>query len=80
MANEETINQLRSAAREVAQGSIDQDWSEIAVPPWDECKRTHDWKNYVPESICEVWDTLPIEAKLVCYILCKQLASNEDWE
>lgn len=41
--------------------------------------RTHDWRNHLPRSVLELWDSLPLEARLVAFILASSQAKAEIW-
>ena len=42
---------------------------EIAEPQFGRQKLISDWRNYVPDPIRDVWNTLPIEARVVAYLM-----------
>ena len=40
----------------------------------------HDWRNYIPRWMKDMWDGLPKEAKIVAYYLAEEQAKKEEWE
>ena len=77
---EDIAAKLFELAKEAASLSFYQDYSEAEDPPWDKTSRVHDWKRHVPRELVRLWGDLPTEAKIVCYILCKNVAMSENWD
>ena len=50
------------------------------TPTWWKPLQVHDWRNYIPDEICRMWENLPIEARLVAMIITKTIADREEWE
>ena len=42
--------------------------------------RVHDWRNYVPDEIREVWEYLSIESRLVIAIIANHISEQEEWK
>jgi hypothetical protein len=49
-------------------------------PKFEETRKCHDWRNYIPDFVCDVWEHLPPEAKLVAYDMALVQANREEWE
>ena len=53
---------------------------EIHNPNWETGGRVHNWKTYIFDSIRLQWSALPLEAKVIAFIMAEQQASCEEWE
>lgn len=42
--------------------------------------KVHDWKNYVPQALVNVWGQLGIDARLAIYLIAEENAMSEAWE
>ena len=42
--------------------------------------RVHDWRNYVPHKLRQHWDALPLEARLIAFTICENMANREEWD
>jgi hypothetical protein len=62
--------------------AITPEWRQaIDDPSWSECGPVHDWRKYVPDSVVDAWDSLPLETRLIVYVLCaKQSQSELAWD
>jgi hypothetical protein len=40
----------------------------------------HEWRNYLPEKIMEIWERLTPRERALCFILCYEQAGNEEWD
>jgi len=47
---------------------------------WNNRHRIHDWKNYVPGEIKNIWTELTINEKLLIYYQCGIQVDNEEWD
>ncbi len=47
----------------------------IDDPQWGDASRTNDWRNGVLGTVSDLWDDLPIEARLVAYLTAAVEAS-----
>lgn len=66
------------------------DWQDVCrngiavdvVEPvdWNNNHKVHDWKNYVPEIVQELWNELTMESRMIAYMMAEQQASNEEWD
>ena len=52
----------------------------IVHPRFAEATRVHDWRNYVPEIVQELWPDLSEDAKAIAYLMAEERASSEVWE
>lgn len=50
----------------------DQDFEDIG--------RVHDWRNYVPKEIIEVWGSLTDRERKLIFIICEPIADAEYWD
>jgi len=53
------------------------DWQH---PDWDEGNRVHNWRNYAPFELIEMWETFTDEQKKAIAFALDECASNEHWE
>lgn len=49
-------------------------------PTWDRAGRVHDWRNYVPEEIRDMWFTFTQIQRKALYETFAKLAANEEWD
>lgn len=49
-------------------------------PDWDNAGRVHDWKNYISESLINIWDSFTDEQKAAIAASAQDSADNEDWD
>ena len=49
-------------------------------PEWDKAQKVHDWRNYISEKLCEMWDTFTDEQKLAIAENAEEQANSEEWE
>jgi methionine salvage enolase-phosphatase E1 len=47
---------------------------------WKNRHRIHDWKNYVPDGIKNIWVDLTLNEKLLIYHQSEIQADNEEWD
>lgn len=40
----------------------------------------HDWHAYIPEELEAMWGELPIECRIVAYLMAEQQASAEEYD
>jgi len=52
----------------------------IDDPRWDDAGPINDWRNRVGDTIVDIWDDLPVEARLVAYFKASVDAFFEDAE
>ena len=59
-----------------------QGWMGKAVkePMWEGTVKVHDWRNYIPYSIRQIWNELTIEARIVAIVMAHTQATNEEWD
>lgn len=76
-----TLNALIAAARDVS-CALEPPFSldDVLDPDWSVDRKVHNWRRHVPDAILELWDALPIEAKLCAFIQASRAASLELWE
>lgn len=49
-------------------------------PQFAKAHRRHDWRNYVPDSIREMWKEMSVEARVMVYLTAKQQSDLENWD
>lgn len=49
-------------------------------PQWENTQRIHDWRNYIPQEIRKLWDSLSEDSKMMAYYIAEEVATKEDWE
>lgn len=58
--------------------SLEEHRAEAEDPKWEyENEWFANWRTYVDEEIRAIWDTIPIEARLVIVSCCKNAADAE---
>lgn len=53
---------------------------DLDKPEFEKAGRVHDWRNYVPSEIQEIWNELSTEAKMVASIIADDVAGREEWD
>lgn len=53
---------------------------ECADPQWELAERIHDWRNYVPEEVRNLWSTFTTVQQLALFDWADGQASNEEWD
>ena len=56
---------------------LPQDWN---TPEWVKKDRVHNWRNYVPEELQEIWDTFCDYQKQVLANTFQEIANREEWD
>ena len=41
--------------------------------------KCHDWRNYVPLEIIDIWEQLPTSTRCIIISCCSEAADREDW-
>lgn len=56
--------------------------SELESPKWDTKRFYSSWEPHVPEGIFQMWDTLPLSARLIAWMWAHdmQRAANDQCE
>ncbi len=52
----------------------------IDDPGWNKTNKCHDWRNYISSEVQEVWEHLPLLARLVAYLSAEEQAGREEWD
>jgi hypothetical protein len=47
---------------------------------FEDVGKVHDWRNYAPEEIVNVWDKLTDREKKLIFIMCETMADREEWD
>ena len=47
-------------------------------PCWDKAGKCHDWRNHIPEDLCEIWTELTLETRATCMLMAQGMAERED--
>lgn len=45
-------------------------------PEWDKARKTHDWRNHVPENVQAMWSTFTMEQRMALVEWAESLASG----
>ncbi len=53
---------------------------DISVATFRNEGRVHDWRNYIPEAVRELWPELSEEARLVALLVAEVGANREHWD
>lgn len=53
---------------------------DIVNPQWESGGRVHNWKNYVPDDLKDIWHKFSKEQLIVLVETFDTIASNEEWE
>lgn len=59
---------------------VEEVYSAIENPRFEDAGKIHDWRNYVPRKIKKVWDLLDNEARVVAFYLAQLEADREEWD
>ena len=52
----------------------------LVSPKFAEARKTHDWRNHIPECLMEAWGKLSLESRFVAYCMAEEQANSEEWE
>lgn len=52
----------------------------VKNPQFEKVGKVHDWRNYIPDCMIDVWDVLSLDAKIACFIMAAKEANSEDWD
>lgn len=52
----------------------------IEDPQFNKSRKCHDWRNYVPDKIRDIWGALSNEARIMVFITAEKQANLEDWD
>ena len=55
-------------------------YSAVEEPDFDSASRVHDWRNYIPHTLRDVWHKLERESHEVLFIIACEMADKEEWE
>lgn len=47
---------------------------------FENISKVHDWRNYIPDEIKEIWNDLTLREKQLLFIMAEQQADKEEWE
>lgn len=54
--------------------------NKVMYPHFEESKKVHNWRNYVPEEIKLHWEELSLETCLVVLVMAETIAGMEEWD
>lgn len=54
--------------------------ADLTAPAFDRAGRICDWRNYVPDAVRAMWDTLPLLTRAAVYVTAQAGASAEEWD
>jgi hypothetical protein len=74
------ISKLLGIASETLHWSKKDVVDRMTKPEFEKKNRVHDWRNYIPDQIKEVWGLLSLDAQLALLLTAEQQASAEDWD
>lgn len=52
----------------------------LETPEWELADTTHDWRNHVMGFVKDIWNELPLSAKLIAYMNAESEAFFEEYE
>jgi hypothetical protein len=52
----------------------------IENPDWETKQLCHNWCNYVPHEVKDMWDVLNKDARIVAYTMAQVRAEQEEWD
>lgn len=52
----------------------------IIYPDFGSAGKSHDWRNYIPLEVRDLWDKLDIDGQILVFYLAQQLADTENWD
>ena len=53
---------------------------EYLNPDFSDCRRIHEWKNYIGQETANIWHTFTDEQKQVLYFDAEYRAGLEEWD
>jgi hypothetical protein len=75
-----TARELRDTlALELGLGYISEDQHGPDVD-WNAGGCVHNWRNYIPECVQDMWADLPEEARVIAWAMAEDIAGREEWE
>ena len=54
--------------------------AELYNPQFEKAGKVHDWRNYVPTKVQEIWKILSLRERIIVYIMARQQAFDEEWD
>lgn len=52
----------------------------VAHPDWLNSGRVHDWRNYIPIEVTQIWEELTLSSQLAILLVAQKAADSEQWE
>lgn len=60
---------------------MDQAIQAIKEPCFEQEKGlVHNWRNHLPSELQESWHRLAPETRMAIYLICENMADNEEWD
>ena len=56
------------------------DIGTMDYPQFEKSRKCHDWRNYVPDKVKDIWGSLSNETRIMVYITAETRANLEDWD
>ena len=56
------------------------DLQNIKHPRWELTDRVHDWRNYIPIELQDLWGKLSSDVRIAAYYMAVKQADDEDWD
>ena len=60
--------------------SKNQDIASVIDAQFEKARKCHDWRNYIPDEVQEVWRGLSAESKVMAYLVAEVQARQENWD
>lgn len=68
------------AANMLAELQLSGQVPDLDHPDWSGVRKTHDWRNHIPEPIRLRWYLLTPESRAVAFVMAANLADDEEWD
>lgn len=49
-------------------------------PQFEKSRKCHDWRNYVPDKIRDIWGALSDETRIMVFLTAEKQSNLEDWD
>lgn len=53
---------------------------DVNNPQFEKAGKIHDWRNYVPQEIENIWENLSLKERILVAFMAEKQATNEEWD
>lgn len=54
--------------------------ARLDKPEFDKARKVHDWRNYIPDDLQEMWGALTTGEKAIAHHFAEEKARDENWD